>query len=132
VCAFHEYSSGRSSIGRPPPACARALRRCDQEKRTETETHRGEIFVLALVPREFMEILKFMGDFVEKFFLQGAEYYILQLAVLSYENFLRSALSLALCFCSISFCDTRRRKSDYHLHFWCRLCCLDFSFLKFI
>jgi hypothetical protein len=77
-------------------ACARALRRGDQEKRTETETHRGEIFVLALVPREFMEILKFMGDFVEKFFLQGAEYYILQLAVLSYENFLRSALSLLL------------------------------------
>jgi len=83
-------------------ACARALRRGDQEKSTETETHRGEIFVLALVPREFMEILKFMGDFVEKFFLQGAEYYILQLAVLSYENFLRSALSLAL-YASVQF-----------------------------
>jgi hypothetical protein len=90
-------------LGAASVACARALRRGDQEKRTETETHRGEIFVLALVPREFMEILKFMGDFVEKFFLQGAEYYILQLAVLSYENFLRSALSRSLSMLLFNF-----------------------------
>lgn len=66
-----------------------------REKNTARQKHTEErFFVLAPVPREFMEILKFMGDFAEKFFLQGAEYYILQLAVLSYENFLWSALLL--------------------------------------